>query len=88
MKCNDKGFNQGGDNAALSPCDNIVRARRKALGLSQQKLADSAGMHYKQIQKLEWGETDPGNVTLRNGLRLAKALGIAPEELMKKPDEP
>lgn len=61
---------------------NVVAYHRHRLGLSQQQLAALCGMHYKQIQKLEWGQSSPANITLRNGLALAKALGISPEDLI------
>jgi transcriptional regulator with XRE-family HTH domain len=43
--------------------------------MTQQQVADAAGMNIRQIQKFESGERDLGNMTLRNALSLAKALG-------------
>lgn len=60
-----------------------LKARRLALGLTQQQLADRAGMVYQQIQKLETGERDLEKMTLKNALSLAKALKVKPEDLIK-----
>ena len=51
-----------------------VRELREAAGLSQQALADLAGMHRQGVHKLEAGEREPawGSV-----LALAKALGVS-----------
>ena len=43
--------------------------------MTQQQVADETGMNIRQIQKFEAGERDLGNITLRNALALAKALG-------------
>jgi transcriptional regulator with XRE-family HTH domain len=51
-----------------------LRELREAAGLSQQELADKAGMHRQGVHKLEAGEREPawGSV-----LALAKALGVS-----------
>lgn len=41
-----------------------------------------ATANVRQVQKLEAGEIQPGNITLANALKLAAALGIEPAELM------
>lgn len=61
---------------------NGVAYRRLLRGLTQQGLADAAGMHIRQIQKLESGETDPANMTLKNALSLAFELEIEPKDLL------
>ncbi|WP_081001295.1 helix-turn-helix transcriptional regulator [Pseudomonas chlororaphis] len=55
-----------------------VRARRLALGLSQEALADSAGVDRSHMGKIERGER---NVTFLNILRIAKAIGCKPSDL-------
>lgn len=57
-----------------------VRAKRAALGLSQEELAEKAGLHRTYIGMLERGEK---NVTIYNIERLAKALGVSPSSLLE-----
>ena len=52
------------------------RAARQAAGLSQKALAAAAGVAWTQIQKIEAGTIQIGNVTLRTAVRLADALGV------------
>ena len=70
------------DNAA-SPTDVFgqrVRARRMELGLSQEALAQLAGLHRTYVGSLERGER---NVALLNIVRLGKALGVDPGTLIQ-----
>ena len=53
---------------------NKLLYQRSLAGMTQQQVADAAGMNIRQIQKFESGERDLGNMTLRNALSLAKAL--------------
>ena len=55
-----------------------VRARRLALGLSQEALADYAQIDRSHMGKIERGER---NVTFLNILRIAKAIKCKPSEL-------
>jgi transcriptional regulator with XRE-family HTH domain len=50
-----------------------VRTRRVELGLSQETLAQRAGLHRTYVGSLERGER---NVALINILRLGRALGV------------
>jgi len=61
-----------------------IRECRLARGLSQQQLADTAGLNRSQIQKIERGEIQIGNITLANAARLAAALAIKIEELLEE----
>ena len=60
-----------------------VRRRREALGISQEELADRAGLHRTYIGDVERGER---NIALVNIVRLAKALGVRPGALFPDPD--
>ena len=53
---------------------NKLLYQRSVAGMTQQQVADAAGMNIRQIQKFESGERDLGNMILRNALSLAKAL--------------
>lgn len=57
-----------------------VRQLRKALGLSQEDLAELTDLHRTYIGGIERGER---NVALINIIRLAKALNVSPSELLK-----
>lgn len=59
-----------------------VRALRLAAGLSQERLADKAGLHRTYVSSLERGLR---NVGLDNILRLAKALEVSPTDLFEDP---
>jgi transcriptional regulator with XRE-family HTH domain len=57
-----------------------VRARREALGLSQEALAHQAGVHWTFLGQVERGRR---NLSLHNLLKLAAGLGIDPGELVQ-----
>ena len=57
-----------------------VRSLRRKHNISQEKLAEIAGVHRTYIGMIERGEK---NVTLVTLLRLAKALGVSPAELLE-----
>jgi transcriptional regulator with XRE-family HTH domain len=59
--------------------DNI-RARRHALELSQEALAEQAGLHRTYIGAVERGER---NVSLENILAISKALQLSPSEMLR-----
>ncbi|WP_394560506.1 helix-turn-helix domain-containing protein [Aquipseudomonas alcaligenes] len=56
-----------------------VRAKRIALELSQEALADLAGVDRSHMGKIERGER---NVTFLNILRISEAMGCKPSELL------
>lgn len=56
-----------------------VRARRQELGLSQEQLAEKAGVHRTYVGMLERGEK---NVTIYNIERIANALAVEPAALL------
>lgn len=58
-----------------------VRRRRLALGLSQEELAEKAGVHRTYVGMLERSEK---NVTIYNIERIAVALQVEPATLLQK----
>ena len=72
--------NEGsGDREIAKFIGDKIAKRREALGLSQETLADRAGMHRTSISPLELGKHAPRVGNLRP---LANALEIAPWELL------
>lgn len=55
---------------------------RKKARMTQKQLADSSGVNVRQIQRVELGEAEAGNLTAKNLLALADALGVDPRELI------
>lgn len=65
-----------------------AKAARDAAGLSQQAVADRAGLHVSYYGQIERGAR---NVALHNILRVAAALEVRPGELLDglpDPDAP
>jgi transcriptional regulator with XRE-family HTH domain len=58
-----------------------IRKRRNDLGLSQEKLAERAGLHRTYIADIERGAR---NVSIENIEKLAKALEISVSEIFSK----
>ncbi len=59
-----------------------LREARINAHLTQQQLADVSGVNVRQIQRVELGESEAGNLTARNILALADALGVDPHDLI------
>lgn len=57
-----------------------LRAAREKAGLSQEALAERAGMHRNAVALLETGKRDPRVSTVA---KLAKALGVPASDLLK-----
>ena len=60
-----------------------VRERREARALTQEKLAERAGLDATYISGIERGLRNPG---IKNVAKLAKALGFTTAELCKGVD--
>lgn len=56
-----------------------IRKRRLALGLSQEKLAEKADLHWTYVGGIERGER---NVSLLNIVKVARALKTRVSELL------
>ena len=58
-----------------NPVNQLAYLRTEA-HLSQSALAKSSGVNIRQIQRIEGGDSEMENVTLKNVVALADALGI------------
>lgn len=67
----------------LAALGRSVRRRREARELTQEKLAEKAGLDPTYISGIERGLRNPG---IKNVARLAKALGFTTAELCKGVD--
>jgi transcriptional regulator with XRE-family HTH domain len=76
-----KGTPRSPEHAALGEAIRQVRTER---GLSQEELADAAGMHVTHVGGLERGVRNPSYTTL---VRLSRALGVEPGGLVSVADE-
>jgi transcriptional regulator with XRE-family HTH domain len=54
---------------------------REQAGLTQESLADAAGLHWTYVGQVERGER---NLSYKNLLKLARGLGLDPAELMPR----
>lgn len=70
---------KSGSGTELALLGAAIRAERKALGLSQEALADAAGIDRSHMGKIERGER---NVTVLNIVRIAIALKKLPSEIL------
>jgi transcriptional regulator with XRE-family HTH domain len=57
-----------------------IRARREALGLSQESLAEQSGVHWTFLGQVERGRR---NLSLHNLLKIAAGLAVDPAELVR-----
>ena len=62
----------------------VVRDRRTLCGLSQEAFAAQCGLHRTYIGSIERGER---NVTLGNIMRIARALGSTPSEILHEAEQ-
>jgi transcriptional regulator with XRE-family HTH domain len=58
-----------------------LRRKREERGLSQEALADLAGLHRTYVGSVERGER---NISIDNIERLGRALGVEPADLLRK----
>lgn len=64
---------QGTAIRSLQDISDLVRRRRREMGLSQKEFADRAGVETKQISRIETGANEPKASTL---LAIIAALGL------------
>jgi transcriptional regulator with XRE-family HTH domain len=69
------------EHAALG---DAIRIRREKLGLSQEALADAAGVHVTHLGGVERGVRNPNYTTI---VRIADALGVSPGALITAADK-
>lgn len=65
---------------------NWLRHYRKAARMTLKQLADTSRVNIRQIQRVEGGESEIGNMTAQNVLALADALGVTSRELINGPE--
>lgn len=70
---------QGDRDPELVAFGTRLRSLREAAGLTQEQLADQAGLHWTYIGQIERGER---NLTYKNILKLARGLGVAAASLV------
>lgn len=62
--------------------NNCIKAYRKKQGLTQTDLANRAGLNIRQIQKIENGEAQTENVTLKTMQAIAQAFHVKIDDLI------
>lgn len=59
-----------------------LKEKRLAASMTIAQLAKQSGVHAVKICQIEAGRINPENLTLKNALRLADALGCHPRDLI------
>jgi len=73
-----KSGKQAGKDPELVALGRRLVGLRKDASLTQEALADAAGLHWTYIGQIERGERNP---TYKNVLKLARGLGVDPAKL-------
>ena len=63
------------------PITKLEWSRRMA-GMTQAQLAEKSGVYIRQIQRVELGEAEAGNLTAKNLLSIPDALGVDARDLI------
>lgn len=63
------------------PITKLEWSRRMA-GMTQAQLSEKSGVYIRQIQRVELGEAEAGNLTAKNLLSIADALGVDARDLI------
>lgn len=56
----------------------VLRCRREELKMTQQQVADAAGIKVSQYQRFESGERTPTGASMRIGLNVCRVLKLDP----------
>lgn len=59
-----------------------IKDARKAARMTQQQLSDESGVNIRQIQRVESSASQAGNLTAKNLISIADALGVDPHSLI------
>ena len=59
-----------------------IRALREQQHMTQSELAKKSGVNIRQIQRVELGEAEAGNLSAKNLIAIADALGVDARELL------
>lgn len=60
-----------------------LKFQRVAIGMTQQQLSEASGVNVRQIRRAESGSSTEGNMTAKNLLAIADALGVDPHVLLE-----
>lgn len=63
------------------PITKLEWSRRMA-GMTQAQLAEKSGVYIRQIQRVELGEAEAGNLTAKNLMSIADALSVDARDLI------
>lgn len=63
-----------------------LKTARRIARLTQAQLAEKAGVDHSTISLIETGKRDVGVVAYETIVRLARALGVEPDELFPIPE--
>lgn len=64
----------------------VLRRRREEMGLTQQQVADKAGIQLRQYQRFESNERGLSGASMRIGLSVCSVLKLDPYEVMPDTD--
>lgn len=67
----------------LIPDHGYLRHQREAMKMTQQEVADAAGILLRQYQRLESGERSMSSASLRIGLAVCDVLKLDPHRFVK-----
>ena len=62
-----------------------LRYRREEFGMSQQQVADAAGITLRQYQRFESGERSMSSASMRIGLSICHVLRLDPYRFIVRP---
>lgn len=66
----------------MIPDHGYLRHQREGLGMTQQQVADAAGILLRQYQRLESGERSMASTSLRIGLSVCDVLKLDPHRFV------